>query len=62
MFYLLIEVYQMTDFLSILSEKPLVAINLSLFPFHFKNSCFSEENSFHLILNDWHLVWQDDVL
>lgn len=52
----------MPEFLSTVSVKSLVAINPSLFPFHFKNSCFSKENSIHLILIDWHLVQQDDVL
>lgn len=52
----------MTDFLSSVSTKPLETINPSLFPFHFKNSRFSKENSIHLILIDWHLVQQDDVL
>ena len=48
----------MTDFLSSVSTKHLETINPSLFPFHFKNSRFSKENS----IIDWHLVQQDDVL
>lgn len=52
----------MTNFLSIVLATPLVAMNPSLFPFHFKNSHFSKENSTCLILIDWHLVQQDDVL
>jgi hypothetical protein len=52
----------MTDFFSVAFAKPLVAINLRLFPFNFKNSRFSKENSIQLILIDWHLVLQDDAL